>query len=195
MKNLKTMLALLLVLTLTAALFVGCSAEPKSKETETASQAETQPAGSETQSVETEEMQPADLSEVFVTFNDVKVVLGAPYADCKDQLGAEIKPADVEGSCDPGSDWCRTYHYYDGLTVQEDQNGNVAGFEFHEPVDTVAFMGQLKLGDPIEKVPTVLGETEPSEYGIFYMTDAVYIALYPDEDNGTTIADIMVMAN
>ena len=208
--NFKKLTALMLALVLVAALFVGCAGQEKPAEStvpQTTGAEKTEPAKTEvpatepakTEAPETEpagtEAQPADFGEVFVTINDVKVVLGAPYADVKEALGEETRPADVEGSCDPGSDWCRTYHHYEGIDVVEDQNGNVASLEMHEPADSVAFMGKIKLGGPIDEVYEVLGQPEPNEYGIFYTTEAVYIAIYPSEDESNTVSGIMAMAN
>ena len=213
--NTKKLFALMLALLLVAALFVGCAGQekpaestvPQSTEAEKTEPAKTEPAKTEapeteapeTEAPETEdtgtEPQLLELDEIFVTVKDVKVVLRAPYADVKDALGEEIRPADVEGSCDPGSDWCRTYHHYEGIDVVEDQNGNVVNFEMHEDSDSVAFMGKIKLGSPVDTVYEVLGQPEPNDYGIFYnTTDGVYIAIYPTED-GDTVYGIMVMAN
>lgn len=214
--NFKKLTALMLALVLVAALFVGCAGQEKPAEStvpQTTGAEKTEPAKTEaaktepakteapatepakTEAPETEpagtEAQLADFDEVFATINDVKVVLGAPYADVKEALGEETRPADVEGSCDPGSDWCRTYHHYEGIDVVEDQNGNVASIEMHEPADSVAFMGKIKLGAPLDTVYEVLGQHEP----IFYTTDAVYIAIYPSEDESNTVSGIMAIAN
>ena len=223
--NFKKLSALMLALLLVAALFVGCAKEEKPADSTAPQSTEagkTEPATTEapeteapeTEAPETEapetdapetdapeteaagtEPQPLELDEIFVTMNDVKVVLGTPYADVKDQLGEETSPEDVQTSCEPDSDWCRIYHHYRGIDVVEDQNGNIANFEMREPDDSVAFMGQIKLGTPVDTVYAVLGQPEPNEYGIFYTLDAVNIAIYPSEDGENTVSSIMVMAN
>ena len=171
-------IAILLVLLMAAALFVGCQ--------------ETKPG--DTQAPDT---QPAQSDELFwFTLNGVEIHMGVPYAELAEKLGGEAKPSETIESCDPGSDWITIQHFYPGITVNEDKNGNVFGIEMSEwavgPGD-VTLNGVLKLHEATrDDVVAVLGEPEPNEYGIFYDWNGYNLGIYLNEDTGL-LESAMVM--
>ena len=155
----KKILCVLLAVLLLAALFAGC------KKTE-------------------EKTDPTEAEEegVFVTVNGFNLKVGVAYADVKDKLGKETAPAETIDSCDPDSDWKQTMHFYDGVIVTEDKDGNIDGIQVQE--GDSALMGKIRIGATKEEVKAVLGEPDTdAEWGIYYESDPM-INFYLDEETG-----------
>lgn len=196
-------IAILLVLLMAAALFVGCQ-ETKPGDTQAPdTQApdtkapDTQAPNTQAPDTQPSETQPAQNDDLFwFTLNGVEIHMGVPYAELAEKLGSEAKPSETIESCDPGSDWITIQHFYPGITVNEDKNGNVFGIEMSEwavgPGD-VTINGVLKPGEATEEdIYEVLGKPEPNEYGIFYDWNGYNLGIYLNEDTGL-LESAMVM--
>ena len=197
-------IAILLVLLMAAALFVGCQ-ETKPGDTQAPDTQAPNTKAPDTQAPDTQapdtqapDTQPAQSDELFwFTLNGVEIHMGVPYAELAEKLGGEAKPSETIESCDPGSDWITIQHFYPGITVNEDKNGNVFGIEMSEwavgPGD-VTINGVLKPGESTEEdIYEVLGKPEePNEYGIFYDWNGYNLGVYLNEDTGL-LESAMVM--
>lgn len=165
----KRTIAIVCTLLLLAALTVGCAkSEP----------AATQPAA--TQPAET---QPKEPEGVYVLVNGQYVVPDVPFADYKDKLGAESKPAETIGSCDEDSDWSQTSHFYGSVKLVEDKDGILTGIE----VDggDAAVNGKIKVGATAEEIKAVLGTPDTDEtWGIYYDASKPMITFWLDEETG-----------
>lgn len=202
-------IAILLALLMAAALFVGCqetepndtkapdTQAPDTKVPDTQAP-DTKAPDTQAPDTQTPDTQPSQNDELFwFTLNGEEIHLGVPYAELAEKLGDEAKPSETIESCDPGSDWITIQHYYPGITVNEDKNGNVFGIEMSEwavgPGD-VTVNGVLKLGEATEEdVYEVLGKPEePNEYGIFYDWNGYHLGIYLNDDTGL-LESAMVM--
>lgn len=167
--SIKKILCVLLAVLLLAALFAGCKKTEENKKTE--EKKTTDPTATETEE-----------EGVFVTMNGFNLKVGVPYADVKDKLGKEIAPAETIDSCDPNSDWKQTMHFYEGVIVTEDKDGNIDGIQVQE--GDAALMGKIRIGATKEDVKAVLGEPDTdAEWGIYYESDPM-INFYLDEETG-----------
>lgn len=124
------------------------------------------------------------------------------FADVKDGLGEESKPADTAESCDEDSDWSETTHYYPGFIVTEDKDGNISGFtisEFEFEGKDAALNGQIRLGITLEEAKTalkdILGDPDTEdETSLYYSSGNPWVGISTDEgDDG--VSSIMVMGS
>ena len=175
--KLKKWIALFLILVLAASLLVGCAKDNK----DTKDPEETTAPAEEV------------VEGVYVTINGQNVQLGMAYADVADKLGEETQPAEVIDSCDPESDWKQTMHYYPGVTITEDKDGNLDSFSLGEPVNgsEVLFMGKIKVGATADDVVAVMGEADQAdEYSLFYTSQGPWIGVYLEDGK---VTGIMIM--
>lgn len=132
--------------------------------------------------------------DLYCVVNGQEVRLGDVYEDIKAGLGEEAKPAEEVEPCDDTTDWLKTIHYYDGVSIHH----NIDGIVEHIDINTydvgegdVSFMGKVKLGDSIEDIKTILGEPrQEDEWSIDYMIDNVYVMIMRTEEGADTIAQI-----
>ena len=199
-------IALVLTALLLAAVFAGCAKEKTPKTTQAPESNAPGTQATDTQATETqapdtqapdtqapdtqatETQAPENQDFFWFTLNGVEIHLGVPYAELKEKLGDEAKPSETIEACDPNSDWVQIQHYYPGITVSEDKDGNVFGIELSEwavgPGDAT-LNGVLKVGvSTREDVVKALGEPEPNEYGIFYDWNDYRLAIYLNEETG-----------
>ena len=192
-------IALMLAALLLAAVFAGCAREKTPETTKAPETQAPETRAPETKAPETQapETEAADQQDFFwFTLNGTEIHMGVPYAELKEKLGDEAKPSETIEACDPSSDWVQIVHFYPGITVNEDKNGNVFGIELGEynvgPGDAV-INGTLKVGvSTRDDVVSVLGEPEPNEYGMFYNWNGYMLAVYLDEETGL-LSSAMVM--
>lgn len=206
-------LAIALAALLVAALFVGCAqtqpTDTKAPDTQApGTQApDTQAPGTQAPDTQAPDTQapdtqapdtqaPAEDAGFWFTLNGVEIRMGVPFAELGEKLGGEAKPSETIESCDPGSDWVQIQHYYPGITIHEDKNGNVFGAEMSDwnvPGEDVTLNGALKLHESTrDDVVAVFGEPEPNEYGIFYYFPGYTLSIYLNEDSGV-LDSVMVM--
>ncbi|MBR6881080.1 MAG: hypothetical protein IKN14_08405 [Clostridiales bacterium] len=127
-----------------------------------------------------------------VVYKGVEVVMNAPFADIKDQLGDTVKPDDVILPCDGGDLYKDTIHHYEELDVTENVNGDITDIEV--PVDVVPgddllILGDIKIGDSIEDVLKAHPEFEDDEYCISYRSEGqYYCTIMKDYEAGTTVS-------
>lgn len=161
----KKTLSILLALLLIAALLAGCGQKTPSAPAEDAYSAETADAG------------------IYVTVNGQNLTVGVPYAGVQEKLGEETQPAETITSCDENSDWKQTMHFYEGLTVTEDKDGNIDGVQVSG--GEYALMGKIKIGATKDEVKEVLGEPDTdAAWGLYYTSGAPWVNIYVDEETG-----------
>lgn len=161
----KKVLSILLAVLLLAALFVGCTAKPKSTDASAEMNETTEEEG------------------IFITFNGQNIKVGVPFADMEEKLGQEVQPAETINSCDEGSDWKQTMHFYDGMIVTEDKDGIIDGVQVQD--GDAALMGVIKIGATKDDVKAVLGEPDTDEsWGLYYENTDPMVNLYLDEETG-----------
>ena len=120
---------------------------------------------------------------IYITVSGQNLTLGIPYAGVKDQLGEETQPAEVLTSCDDNSDWQQTMHFYDGIIVTEDKDGNIDGVQVSG--GDSALMGKIKIGATRDEVKAALGEPDTDQtWGIYYTTTNPWVNIYVDEETG-----------
>ena len=98
-KNLKKLLALLLVVVMVAALFVGCQKQDDKDKGEKENQATEAPTGDDTQDTEAPTDEPVDPADLYVPTGSQLVAgkeYGTDYESLYDHFGKEITIADVE---------------------------------------------------------------------------------------------------
>ena len=186
----KKVLSMLLVLLMLAVLFVGCGSEDKPAETKSscATESQTQDAtesqgASDSQTPDTTEAPAPEAEGIFITVNGVDVTVGVPFADLEEALGAPIAPADTMDSCDEGSDWKQTMHYYAGVIITENKDGVIDGVQVSD--GDAALMGKLRIGATKDEVVALLGTPDTDEsWGIYYMSTSPMINFYLDETTG-----------
>lgn len=173
----KKTVAILLTLLMLAALLAACA------KTE-------QPAG--TQAPETKAPETEAVPEgVYVAFNGVNLVPGGPFAELKDKLGAETKPAETIDSCDENSDWQQTSHYYGDVRITENKDGMVEGIEVSGSSDA-ALNGVIRIGTTADEVKAVLGEPGTDQPWGLYYEDLPMVNVFLDEETGK-VTGFMVM--
>lgn len=178
----KKLISLLLVTLLLTALFVGCAAKKPADDTAPASDAPTEPAAS---------------YDRYFLFNGVEVAPGVKYAEIKDALGAEIKPADDILPCDGSDLYHNIQHYHDGLNVVENKDGVICEI-YVEENSSALFMGKLGLGASPEDAIAQLGEPRnwplaEDDYSLDYSTESVWANLFLDPDSNKTVIYSMSM--
>ena len=186
-------LPILLAALLTVALFAGCA------KTETADTTQSRAAGAPPTQAAGEPQASQSDDHFWFTHNGVEIHMGVPFAELAEKLGSESKPSETIESCDPGSDWVQIQHYYPGITVHEDKDGNVFGVEMSEwnvpSAGDLTMNGVLKLHESTrDDVVAALGEPEPNEYGIFYDFDGYTLCINLDESTGL-LDSVMVTQN
>ena len=182
----KKIVFIMLAALLLAALLLGC-ADAKQPAESLASK----PAGQDTASA----AEPAAPGQegVFVTVNGVELCTGIPYAEYKEQLGEEIKPAEEVLACDPSSDWKQTMHFYQGVTVSEDKDGLVNSIQVE--AGDAAILGKLGIGSTREEVKALLGQPdEEDEWNLFYSSTQPQIMFISSETDSERIASFNVIA-
>lgn len=161
----KKALSVLLAVLLLATLFVGCKTDSNNPDA---------PA---------DQNEPAAEEGVFITFNGQNIKVGVPFTEMKDKLGEETQPAETIDSCDEGSDWKQTMHFYGGVIVTEDKDGNIDGVQVQE--GDAALMGKIKIGASKDDVKAVLGEPDTDEsWGLYYTKANPSVNIYLDEETG-----------
>ena len=113
--------------------------------------------------------QKTSATEAFFTLNEVDAKVGMSFADIKDKLGDEIKPAESVIPCGAGE--TQVFHYYDGFVVVEtEKEGVITGLELTEGNNAnAAFMGKVKVGDTPEQVKAAIGDPkDEDEYCLSY---------------------------
>ena len=127
---------------------------------------------------------------LYFTYNDATFTLGETFESVKDKLGAETKPAETTQACDPNSDFAITMHFYDGITVSEENKGiiytvEISQWEVGDNQDA-ALNGSVRLGGTPEDVTAALGEPESTdEYGGMYYTIGEFsVSIYTDDETG-----------
>ncbi len=158
----KKMILLLMAALLIFSVF-GCAAEG-SKETENSTAPE---AASEAEP--SEKAEEADL--MYVTVGSVNVRIGKPFADFSSGLPEEVLPTETLTPCGDDNGWRRIMHFYAGITITEDENGDVFEIsisnENGEGEATAA--GQIKLGNSMDDVRAVMG-TETVQEDEYFLT-------------------------
>ena len=136
---------------------------------------------------------PAEQEDIFVTVNGVDVYTGVPYAEYKEQLGEEIKPAEEVLACDPSSDWKQIMHFYQGVTVSEDKDGLVNSIQVE--AGDAAILGKIGVGSTREEVKALLGQPdEEDEWSLFYSSTQPQIMFTSSETDSDRIASFNVIA-
>ncbi len=173
---------LMLAALLLAALLLGCADAKQPAETAASTPAPQDSAA-----------EPAEREGIFVTVNGVEVYTGVPYAEYREKLGKEIKPAEEVLACDPGSDWKQTMHFYQGVTVSEDKDGLVNSIQVE--AGDAAILGKLGIGATREEVKALLGQPdEEDEWSLFYSSTQPQIMFIPAETDGDRIGSFNVTA-
>ena len=161
----KKVLSILLAVLLLATLFVGCNNGRKNTD------------------ASEEKEQSSEEEGIFVTYNGQNIKVGVPFTDMKDKLGKETQPAETIDSCDEGSDWKQTMHFYDGMIVTENKDGIIDGLQVQE--GDAALMGKIKIGASKEDVKAVMGEPDTDEsWGIYYENTNPTVNFYLDDETG-----------
>lgn len=176
MKSIKKFMVLMIALVMVLS-FTACGGNEASEPQEDQSTAAVQP------------------EDIFAVVNGQEVRLGDAYEDIKASLGDEAKPEDVVEPCgDDTTDWLKTIHYYNGVSIHH----NIDGIVEHIDINTndvgegdVTFMGKIKLGDSIEDIKALLGEPrEEDEWAINYMIGDVFIYILRTDEGSDTIGEI-----
>lgn len=184
----KKTISLLLALLLIAALFVGCSSqkkpdESKTPETTKAQTPSTTEAPATTEAPTTTEARNTDPEGIFVTVNGANVTVGVPFADLEEALGSPTAPAEVIESCDEGSDWKQTMHYYEGVIITENKDGVIDGVQVGD--GDAALMGKIRIGATRDEVIDLLGTPDTDEsWGIMYENTSPGVNFYLDDETG-----------
>ena len=201
----KKFCTILLGMMLAASLAAGCGQSGKSNQETKAAEAQTTEAqtteaqATEAQTTEAQTAEAQAPEGIYLAYNGVNVQIGMAFADVKDGLGEEMKPAETIGSCDENSDWTETTHYYPGFVMTEDKDGNITGFtisEFEFEGKDAALNGQLKLGATSEEAKAVLkdvlGDPDTEDETSIYYNAGPWVGVMLDEDS-KTVNSIMVM--
>ena len=177
----KKTVAILLAALLIAALLLGCSDAKQPAES---------PASTPAQNGAPE---PAGQDSIFVTVNGTELRIGVPYAELKDKLGSEIKPAEEVLACDPSSDWKQTMHFYQGVTVSEDKDGLVNSIQIEG--GDAAILGKIGVGSTREEAKAVLGQPDEEDgWSLFYSSLQPQIMLTFAEEGGDRVGLCTSMA-
>lgn len=181
----KKVLSILLAVLLLATLFAGCKAKSKNPDATTEANEPAENESGETNTVESEpvETTPAEEDGIFVTYNGQNIKVGVPFTEMQDMLGEETQPAETIDSCDEGSDWKQTMHFYSGMIVTENKDGIIDGIQVQE--GEAALMGKIKIGASKDDVKAVLGEPDTDEsWGIYYEKTNPMVNFYLDDETG-----------
>ena len=180
----KQYLSLLCAVLALCCLLMGCAAD-KAPET-------TQPA-------------PAEPTGLYIQYQDAKLAVGIPFADVKDALGAEARPAEVILPCDGSDAYKDTMHFYGHLAVTENIDGIITNIEisdFYEGEGDPTFMGTIRLGATQEEAVKALGEPdnyplEEDDYSLTYRKDNIctMVFLDPETDKQTVSGISMILEN
>ena len=187
----KTLVVICIVLLL-AALVVGCASAPKTEPTAAPTQ---QPAAEPTPGPAAE---PAGM---YILCRGTKLAVGMQFADVKDGLGAETRPADVILPCDGGDAYKDTIHYFGTLAVTEDKDGVIAQLEISDLYETegdAALMGKIKIGSTQADAIAALGEPSTpladDDYALTYdLANGVVLVFLSPDDNKETVSGINIM--
>ena len=201
----KKFYAIVLGMMLAASLAAGCGQSGESKQETKAAEAQTteaQTTEAQTTEAQTTEAQTQEAQApegIYLAYNGTNVQPGMAFADVKDGLGEESKPAETIGSCDENSDWTETTHYYPGFVLTEDNEGNITGFtisEYEFEGKDASLNGQLKLGATLEEAKAVLkdvlGDPDTEDETSIYYNAGPWVGVMLDEDS-KTVNSIMVM--
>ncbi len=124
----------------------------------------------------------------YVSYNGTNVAIDMPFADVKDGLGTETKPAETIEPCG-GGDYIQEMHFYDGLTVNTLRGETVIGVEI--PADggsSALMMGKVKKGDSAEDAKAALGTpASEDEYTLSYSIGNSSVMLYIDQGSVTSM--------
>lgn len=186
----KTLVVMCIVLLL-AALAAGCASAPKAEPTPAPTQ---QPTAAPTS-------EPAETEGMYILCSGTKLAVGMQFADVKDGLGAETRPADVILPCDGSDAYKDTIHYFGTLAVTEDINGVIAQLEISDLYGTegdAALMGKIKIGNTQAEAIAALGEpTRPmadDDYALTYdLENGVVLVFLSPDDNKETVSGINIM--
>ncbi len=161
----KKVLSILLAVLLLATLFVGCKGDSKKPDDAT------------------EKNETVEEEGVFITYNGQNIKTGVPFTEMKDKLGKETQPAETIDSCDEGSDWKQTMHFYEGVIVTENKDGIIDGVQVQE--GDSALMGKIKIGASKDDAKALLGEPDTDQsWGLYYTNSNPQITVYLDEETG-----------
>ena len=186
----KTLVVMCIVLLL-AALAAGCASAPKAEPTPAPTQ---QPTAAPTP-------EPAETEGMYILCSGTTLAVGMQFADVKDGLGAETRPADVILPCDGSDAYKDTIHYFGTLAVTEDINGVIAQLEISDLYGTegdAALMGKIKIGNTQAEAIAALGEpTRPmadDDYALTYdLENGVVLVFLSPDDNKETVSGINIM--
>ena len=187
----KTLVVMCIVLLL-AALAAGCATAPKTEPTAAPTQ---QPTAEPTPEPAPE---PAGM---YILCSGTKLAVGMQFADVKDGLGAETRPADVILPCDGGDAYKDTIHYFGTLAVTEDKDGVIAQLEISDLYETegdAALMGKIKIGNTQAEAIAALGEPSTpladDDYALTYdLENGVVLVFLSPDDNKETVSGINIM--
>ncbi len=138
---------------------------------------------------------------MYILCSGTKLAVGMQFADVKDGLGAETRPADVILPCDGSDAYKDTIHYYGTLAVTEDINGVIAQLEISDlygDEGDAALMGKIKIGNTQAEAIAALGEpTRPmadDDYALTYdLENGVVLVFLSPDDNKETVSGINIM--
>ena len=188
----KKTLVVMCTLLLLAALAAGCASAPKAEPTAAPTQ---QPTAEPTPEPAPE---PAGM---YILCSGTKLAVGMQFADVKDGLGAETRPADVILPCDGGDAYKDTIHYFGTLAVTEDKDGVIAQLEISDLYETegdAALMGKIKIGSTQAEAIAALGEPSTpmadDDYALTYdLENGVVLVFLSPDDNKETVSGINIM--
>ena len=185
-KWLVLLLALVMVFTMAA-----CGSNDEPSEDQTEPQDQTEPA--DTANAET-----ALPQEAYVLMNGVEVRVGDQIADIEDKIGEQTQPSETIQPCDPEAEDPTVEYYYPGVKITTNMDGVIAVLSLDErngETDS-AFLGTVKLGDPVDGIKAVLGEGEEDDMFLQYQYgDTDGILVYKDEEGNDTFTGVVISSN
>ncbi|MBR4555207.1 MAG: hypothetical protein IKO27_06385 [Ruminococcus sp.] len=139
----------------------------------------------------------ASLSEkATVSYNGYTFLPGAAYADIKDGLGDEARPSKASKPCDPNAVGEITYHWYNGLNVEENYEGKVLAATISDADykgENVSLACGLKIGDKQDDVRARMGEPTSAElYWTYTEGDLEVVVMFDDMEDGMPVISISV---
>lgn len=98
-------------------------------------------------------------------------------------LVSPIAPAETIESCDEGSDWKQTMHYYEGVTITENKDCVIDCVQVGD--GDAALMGKIRIGASRDDVIAFFGTPDTDEsWGIMYENTSPMVNFYLDDETG-----------
>ena len=136
----------------------------------------------------------ASSKDLYAVVNGQEVRLGDSFDEIREGLGEEAKPAEEVEPCDGDTDWLKTIHFYNGISIHHNKDGIVENIDINTydvGEGDALFMGSVKLGDSVDSIKEIFGEPrQEDEWSMDYMIGDVYLLVMKAEEGSDTIGEI-----